>query len=246
MGKFGLGKSKDQDEDSTRSSLFSKKSKDKSSTPQTANPYANLPTQADAYNQAKARAGVPGYSQRGPNPAPPAAQSGYGYPQEKKANPYGNDRGEDCGGISNEPPRNGGGYTSDRYGTQSGYGGDRYNSGAAPDNAAPRKRAGGYGGLDDDDSNRDALFGGAKDRMQKQPQSQSQYGQPPPYEEGQPGSYPDSTQPRYEAYGDRQLTAEEEEEEDVQGTKDQIRYMKREDVSSTRNALRIAAQAEET
>lgn len=35
-------------------------------------------------------------------------------------------------------------------------------------------------------------------------------------------------------------------EEDVQATKQQIAAMKREDVSSTRNALRIAAQAEES
>jgi hypothetical protein len=39
-------------------------------------------------------------------------------------------------------------------------------------------------------------------------------------------------------------TAEEEEEEDVQGMKQEIRRMKQEDVSSTRNALRLAAQAE--
>ncbi|KAF2234549.1 hypothetical protein EV356DRAFT_532856 [Viridothelium virens] len=42
------------------------------------------------------------------------------------------------------------------------------------------------------------------------------------------------------------LTAEEEEEEDVQATKQQIRQLKNQDVASTRNALRIAAQAEET
>ncbi|KAA8907526.1 plasma membrane snare protein-like protein [Sphaerosporella brunnea] len=58
---------------------------------------------------------------------------------------------------------------------------------------------------------------------------------------GQPSSYG--------GYGqdpDRQLTAEEEEEEDVNAIKQQIRFTKQESVSSTRNALRIASQAEET
>jgi hypothetical protein len=48
------------------------------------------------------------------------------------------------------------------------------------------------------------------------------------------------------AYEDRQLTAEEQEEEDISATKQEIRFMKQQDVSSTRNALRMAAQAEET
>ncbi|TGZ84307.1 hypothetical protein EX30DRAFT_338840 [Ascodesmis nigricans] len=55
---------------------------------------------------------------------------------------------------------------------------------------------------------------------------------------GAGGGYADS--------GDRQLTAEEEEEEDVEAVKQQIRFTKQESVSSTRNALRVAAQAEET
>ena len=50
----------------------------------------------------------------------------------------------------------------------------------------------------------------------------------------------------YGAYGDRQLTAEEEEEEDIQATKQEIRFMKQQDVSSSRNALTMAAQAEES
>jgi protein transport protein SEC9 len=48
----------------------------------------------------------------------------------------------------------------------------------------------------------------------------------------------------YGAYGDRQLTAEEEEEEDITATKQEIKFMKQQDVSSTRNALQAAAQAE--
>lgn len=240
MKKLGIGKKKDGDEDSNRRALFGGRSKDKSPAPSTNNPYANLPTQADAYNQAKAKAGISGYAQtqRGPSPAPPAQQGGIngGYPDEKKSR-------------MNEPaPRNGGGYGADRYGASSGYGTDRYGSESSqPSGAGSRYGPGGYGGLGAapaPDENRDALFGGSKDRPQKQEQQQTGYGQPPPYEEGgQEGGYGGSSSSRFEAYGDRQLTAEEEEEEDVQATKQQIRFIKQEDVSSTRNALRVAAQA---
>lgn len=228
MKKLGLGKKKDGDEESTRSALFGR-SKNKTPNPQ-ANPYANLPTQADAYNQAKAKAGVPGYTQRGPSPAPPQAQqSGHGgmngYPDEKKGG---------YGGMDNGSSRNGGA--------------DKYGSGESSAPAGGSRYVGGYGGMGpvaDADDNRDALFGGAKDRVQKQNNQQVDYGQPPPYEEGQSGDqqggYGSSSN-----YGDRQLSAEEEEEEDVQATKQQMRFIKQQDVSSTRNALRVAAQAEES
>ena len=246
MKKFGLGKKKDDgDEDKQRSALFGGRSKNKSPNPQT-NPYANLPTSADAYNSAKAKAGVPGYAQRGPSPAPPAARQGGqgGYPNDKEAVGY--------WGTNSAPPQNGGGYGKDRYGTQNGYGADKYGGASQPESNGSRYGAGGYGGLgpanNAPDDNRDALFGGAKERIQKQTNQQMGYGQPPPYEEGQSGEqsggYGGGSS--HEAYGDRQLTAEEEEEEDVQATKQQIRFIKQEDVSSTRNALRIAAQAEET
>lgn len=42
------------------------------------------------------------------------------------------------------------------------------------------------------------------------------------------------------------MTAEEEEEEDIAATKQEIRFMKQQDVSATRNALQAAAMAEET
>jgi hypothetical protein len=44
-------------------------------------------------------------------------------------------------------------------------------------------------------------------------------------------------------YQDRQLTAEEEEEEDILASWQEIRFMKQQDVSSTRNALGAAAEA---
>lgn len=259
MKKLGIGKKKDGDDDSNRRALFGR-SKDKSPAPSTNNPYANLPTQADAYNQAKARAGVPGYAQaqRGPSPAPPPAQQGGyggmngGYPDEKKSSGYGDEKKSGGYGSTSDPaPRNGVGYGADRYGASGGYGADKYRAESSESGGdSSRYGPGGYGGLGaapSTDDSRDALFGGARERAQKKEQQQMGYGQPPPYEEaGQEAGYGGGSGPSYEAYGDRQLTAEEEEEEDVQATKQQIRFIKQEDVSSTRNALRMAAQAEET
>ena len=261
MKKLGIGKKKEGDEESTRSALFGGRSKNKSPNPQT-NPYANLPTQGDAYNQAKARAVVPGYEQRGPSPAPPSAPQGEygssdGYPAEKKGgyggmNGYPDEKKGGYGRMGDRSHSNGGGYSADKYGAQSGYGGaDRYGSGQSSGQTGG-SRYGGYGGFgptpDATDTNRDALFGGAKDRVQKQNNQQMGYGQPPSYDEGQSSDQQNGYGggSSYEAYGDRQLTAEEEEEEDVQATKQQIKFIKQQDVSSTRNALRIAAQAEET
>ena len=231
MGKLFGKKGDDGDEDSKRSALFGSRSKNnKSPNPQTQNPYANLPHQSDAYAQAKARAGVPGYPQQRLNNAASQGSVGAsnGYPDEKKA----------------------GGYGAEKYGTQNGYGGDRYGSSSGPpQTGGSRLGLGGYGGLGPApgklDESRDALFGNARERVEKQQQQQMGYGQPPPYEEGEYGGYGGSGQPDHEAYGDRQLTAEEEEEEDVTATKQQMRFIKQEDVSSTRNALRLAAQAEE-
>ena len=122
MGKLFGKKDQDGDEDSKRSALFGGRSKkDKS---QTQTPYANVPHQSDAYNQAKARAGVPGYAQHASSSSPTPGQSGQnnGYPDEKKAT----------------------GYGAEKYGASAGYGGDRY---GARDNVGGSKYgAGGYGG----------------------------------------------------------------------------------------------------
>jgi hypothetical protein len=50
----------------------------------------------------------------------------------------------------------------------------------------------------------------------------------------------------YGAGPPRESTAEEQEEEDVQAAKQEIRFIKQQDVASTRNARRIAEQAEQT
>ena len=294
MGLF-KGKKDAGDEDSNRSALFGSRSKsDKSPNPASQNPYANLPTQADAYNAAKSRAGVPGYAQhdssgggaggdrygggaqppgRGGYEGPPLGQDRYGapppekdrygapppqgrggYPDDKKGG-YGDMDGAGAKyGYPDDKKGGDRGYGADKYGTQGGYGADRYGSGRGGPPAPSKYGPGGYGGLGgapsmtDADDGRDALFGGARDRVQKRSDQQMGYGGPPPaYEESDEfNTGRDPNEPQYEAYGDRQLTAEEEEEEDVTATKQQMRFIKQEDVSSTRNALRIAAQAEET
>ncbi|KAL8784213.1 MAG: hypothetical protein Q9213_004105 [Squamulea squamosa] len=274
MGKFGFGKRGEDDEDSKRSALFSR-SKNKSPNPAT-NPYAQPASASDPYSQAKLRVSQ-GLPVREPSPGPGAGQGGgyggmtpggyegdvkrgeNGYPAPPPDKNYSSQQGgsSDTGGIS----RYGGpGYGADKFGSSSGYGGDRYGTGEAASSqvngGTSRHRPGGYGGLGDPaapDEDRDALFGGARERLQQQ-RAQRPGGAPPPYgaDYGQhdstaPGGYgatPGSSS--YQAYGDRQLTAEEEEEEDVEATKQQIKFIKQEDVSSTRNALRIAAQAEET
>lgn len=281
MKKFGFGKKDESGEDSNRLALFGSRSKSKSPAPSSANPYANPALASDPYTQAKQKAyadpaPAPSNDRYG---APPGGR-GYGGDSKSAAyttSGYGASAGQRYGGNSTSPAPvaagsnrhgadngtpNAGGYGADRYGAQSGYGGDRYeaSTGGVAQNGGSRYGAGGYGGLggtgaydQDADENRDALFGGAKDRIAQKPQQPraSAYGQPPPYDEGQGQStdpYAPGSNPGYNrtTYGDRQLTAEEEEEEEVSATKQQIRFMKQEDVSSTRNALRIAQQAEET
>ncbi|KAI4163854.1 MAG: hypothetical protein LQ342_002627 [Letrouitia transgressa] len=278
MGKFGFGKKGEGDEDSNRTALFGSRSKTKSPNPST-NPYAQAPSAADPYTQAKLRVGA-GPPARGPSPGPPpnnggkggmnpggysgdaknseggslGSQHGYGGIKDNGYDGYDNygrgSRGDRYGAA--------GGYGADKYGAPSGYGADKYGTGAAgpqTTTAGSRFGPGGYGGLGDPsglDDNRDALFGGARKRLQQKSQRQGTADNPPPYgaDYGQHDSLGGHSGggggSRYEAYGDRQLTAEEEEEEDVEATKQEIRFIKQEDVSSTRNALRIAAQAEET
>ena len=267
MGKFGFGKKGEGDEDSNRSALFGGRSKNKPTNP-SSNPYAQPVTAPDPYSQAKLNIGV-GDPPRGPSPANSeysasvASRGGYagtnggGYAADNKsASMNGGDSKYDTARS---------GYGVDRYGAQGGYGADRYGggAGASTSHTAPsRYGPGGYGGLGrtnsfdttTTDDNRDALFGGARERIQQQQVGTSNAGgagRPPPYradygQSGPSGAYGNGESQGYGAYEDRQLTAEEEEEEDVQATKQQIRFIKQEDVSSTRNALRIAAQAEET
>ena len=254
MKKLGFGKKgekSDGSEESNRSALFGSRSKNKSPNP-SANPYAQPTSASDPYLQAKSNAYTPGprpnSSTMGSSPGPTSGgyggMNGGGYGGMQNAGRVDYDSTSDARG----------GYGAGSYGSQAGYGADRYGSGSQSSGAGgSRYGAGGYGGLgpveghdSTIDDKRSALFGGAKERLQQQTQQSAGMGQPPPYEEGQSGAYANGGDQGYNAYGDRQLTAEEEEEEEVTAAKQEIRFMKREDVSSTRNALRIAAQAEET
>lgn len=93
------------------------------------------------------------------------------------------------------------------------------------------------------DAGRSALFGDAPQRAVQQ--------QPPPYggdsSYTNTGGYESSNLPGgYGSAPDRELTAEEQEDQDVNAAKQEIRFIKQQDVASTRNARRIAEQAEET
>jgi protein transport protein SEC9 len=260
MKKFGFGKKGDGDEDSNRSALFSR-SKNSSPAPAASNPYAQPAQAADPYAQDNNKfANMGSVGPSGASPYQQARQQ-YGLPSGPGAGRGGlpSGLGANRGGaaVNRSPaPPNSGGYGAEKYGSGGGYGANRYDGppsyGAGADTGS-KYGPGGYGGLGRTNSNettttedqRDALFGGAKDKYTQRttlPPSNGRPGEGYSAESGTAGS-----EGGYGAYGEeRQLTAEEEEEEDVVATKQQIRFMKQEDVSSTRNALRIAAQAEET
>lgn len=241
MGRLFGKKSEGGDEDGNRRALFGSRSKNKSSAP-SSNPYAQ-PGSTDPYTQAKLQTGDP-YTQAkiqvGAIPPPPGAE---------KSRPVNQPKAQ-YGGMDNKiaPP---GGYAPNKSGDQAAYGKDRYGGGGTPGGGS-RYGTGGYGGLgtrdpNAPDENRDALFGGARERIETH---QANPGPPPPYSDPSADSgVPtggNSTYGTYGTYQERELTAEEEEEEDVQATKTEIKFMKQKDVASTRNALQAAAQAEET
>ncbi|KAJ5899622.1 hypothetical protein N7495_004366 [Penicillium taxi] len=227
---MGLFKKSDGDgDDSNRRALFGSRSKNKSPAPDS-NPYAKaIPT--DPYTRAKINAGVapmPAHEQAALRASPALGSAPHSIPSDNK-------------------------YAPNKYGNQGGYGSDRFGSAGA---GAGASRSGGYGGLGSTDPNdpntgdaaRNELLGGARDRAQR-PSGGPSGGPPPPYSNGpseQPNYGGGSNEYSMATFQERQLTAEEEEAESVQATKQDMRHIKQGDVSSTRNALRIAAQAEET
>lgn len=232
-----------KEESASRSSLFSRsKGKDKAAASQQ-NPYAVQASNSDPY----ASKPTSSYSQNPSNlSAPPAYDGRSPSPARNEKSPV------PPGGYGGSAPRYGG---SGNYGQQGGYGSDPYGS-SQPQQS--RYGAGGYGGLGrrpsqetvSTEAGRAALFGDAPQRQQQQQAQASQAAQEPSADNsyansGMPGDYAGSSS---ELYGqpDRYLTAEEQEEEDVKTAKDEIRYIKQQDVSSTRNARRIAEQAEAT
>ncbi|RMZ90481.1 hypothetical protein DV736_g2298, partial [Chaetothyriales sp. CBS 134916] len=262
MGKFSLKKG-DGDDDSNRLALFGSRSKSKSLAPPGDNPYAQPALPPDPYTRAKMNAGIIGGGPGAPKAqGPPPSQGTYGaMGSAPRQNPYAQASGyplAQSGGYG--PPSNARGadeedgvlqgrYGAEKFGNQNGYGAAQAggNPYAGRSQSSGTTRQGGYGGLGSapgnemaPDPNRDELFGGAQQRLEHR-QQQGPNG-PPGYEYNPSGEGADRS---YGAYGDRQLTAEEEEEEDIQATKQDIRFMKQQDVSSTRNALRIAAETEE-
>lgn len=205
--------------------------------------------------------GLPASDPRGgsrPGPGPQGNFSGLPGPGQQRPsygrdNPYSGASSGNSGGDNKYGPPSGGyggggsGYGAEKFGNQNGYGGG--SSGGNPyasiQQPSGTSRQGGYGGLGsssiyDNDTNRDELFGGARERMEQKQQDPTNG--PPGYQYDPANDAGDRS---YGAYGDRQLTAEEEEEEDIQATKQEIKFMKQQDVASTRNALRVAAEAEE-
>ncbi|KNG44589.1 protein transport protein sec9 [Stemphylium lycopersici] len=230
MGLFSKKNKGAEADDSNRSALFgSRKGKE---SPAAQNPYAAPPANDP-------------YAQPPPSYSSPGQDTSFRQDKTPAVTGPGQSYGQRPGGY---------GAQGGSYGAQSGYGNDRYGGGAP-------QRPGGYGGLgrttSDDtmttEAGRNELFGNAAQRQQAQPQQQSGgYGQSGAYGDSQggygggaPGGY-GSTPGGYGTYEDRQLTAEEQEEEDINATKQEIKFIKQQDVSSTRNALRLAEQAMET
>ncbi|KAK4498718.1 hypothetical protein PRZ48_009228 [Zasmidium cellare] len=269
---FGLKKSeKDGDLDSKKASLFGSRSKaSKSGSPAPAsnnpyavpppsndpyaskntNPYANQAAQNDPYMRSQSSLTQPPTSSFGSltlneskKEAPPGYAAGNGpAPNRYDKSPV------PPGGYGGSQPR----YqnTGNSYGQTGGYGSDPYGTGSS---SQSRYGAGGYGGLGRTNSNetmnteagRNALFGDAANRAATRPPPEEQQGGDASY--SNTGGYDSAEMPGgYGAGPPRELTAEEQEEEDVQAAKSEIRFIKQQDVSSTRNARRIAEQAEQT
>lgn len=241
MKKMGFGKKSDGDEDPNRSGLFGRKK-----APVDDNPYAQQPAE-DPYARKtpyqQARAGLPGGPRPGGGgglPSGPGPRASGGPPP-----PYSNSPQPSVGSGG------GGGYGSDKLGATGGYGTNRYDNSNAPaygsgprqspaPSRGPTRGPGGYGGLGRTDTsatddNRDALFSGAQSRYQQA--SNDRYGQ------GQSGTAGGS----YDGYGaQRELTEEEQEQEDVRNMSNQIRDVRQESVRTLDRSLAMADQAIET
>ncbi|KAI9892310.1 MAG: Protein transport protein S9 plasma membrane t-SNARE [Vezdaea aestivalis] len=253
MKKFGFSK-KDkssggagEDDSSNRSALFGSRSR---KAPAQSNPYAQAPPNSNPYAQNSSPDPYAADTNKYSNMGKPYADRGASYGGGPSRDTQGGYGAGQRGQAGQEGYGSGGGSYGgpSGYGGSSGYGGDQYGS----------RGPGGYGGLGrttsnsttNTDDNRSALFGGAQDRYaQRGPPPSGGYGGPggPQGQDDGYGGGGAGQQGGYGAYDERrQLTAEEAEEEDIEATKQEIRFMKREDVDSTRRALQIAAQAEET
>lgn len=251
MKKFGFNKKADGDDDTKRSGIFGRKK----GAQDDENPYAQQPAEDPYANMTpyqQAKAGLPGGPRPGGIglPSGPGTRNGYGSPPP----PY--------SGGAPAPNR----YGADKVGAPVGYGGSRYDDNANAyaanqalpsirSSAAPSRGPGGYGGLgrtdsmstDDTRDSRDTLFSGASDRYvpttqsQYQPSGSANYNQPS--QSTPSGAASDS----HGEYGEaRERTAEEQEEDQVQDMKNEIRQTKQESLATLDRTLQIAFAAEET
>ncbi|WOO86082.1 Protein transport protein sec9 [Vanrija pseudolonga] len=100
-------------------------------------------------------------------------------------------------------------------------GGDPYATGGDPYGAAPGPRAAAGAGADDEDASRNALFAGYNPGA-TQVQAQRKWG-----------------------YEGRETEEDFNEDEEIEGIKQEIRQTKQDSLASTRNTLRLAREAEE-
>ncbi|GFP58168.1 protein transport protein SEC9 [Trichoderma asperellum] len=219
MKKFGFGKKGDDGDDANRNALFGSRKKNSTPTP-SENPYANQGGSDPYAEQTK-------YANMGARPSPPA--NGY--------SPY-------QGGQNGAPPQQSApsGYGSDRYGSGGGYGSNRYDSGPGSNYnnspAAGARGPGGYGGFGRDapDSNRDALFAGAQERLEQKQQQAVTSG----------ADSSGATGGSYGGYGEqRELTEEEQEEADYQAILTEKRQVQQDSVASVNRSVQMARQANE-
>lgn len=161
---------------------------------------------------------APSYRSHAPSYVPPS-QGGQGY---NNHNHYARPQQPQQQGSYGPPGGHAGGPAQgqsgggDRYGGGGGGGGDRYG----------RPQHGAYGSS----AARDELLSGAPQQSRGGGQGSSSYG----------------ASGQEDAYGGQQSQEYNEEDEEVEGIKQQMRFVKQESLASTRNAVRIAREAEET
>jgi len=148
-------------------------------------------------------------------------------------------------------PQNGGGYGQSGYGQEAGYGENPYGNGAL----STSRGGGGYGGLGRSnsqetmgtDAGRNALFGDAPKRVAQQQQEQVQepsqdtsYGNSGGYSSG---GFDSTEMPG--GYGPA-MSAQDEEDQDVLATKQQIKAINNDSRDATRRMMAMAASMDET
>ncbi|PSR97546.1 P-loop containing nucleoside triphosphate hydrolase protein [Coniella lustricola] len=155
------------------------------------------------------------------------------------------------------PPVVNTGYGDEKYGNQSGYGGNRYGA-SGPNASGPA--SGRYGGFDTDAGKSD-LFGGAASRPGAGQQGYQPSAAPDndnrnpalfgnaqdrynPANVGQQGAVPGAADDEYGGYGAaRELTEEEREEQEVQGTKNEIKAVRQAGIESLDRTIAMGEAA---